>query len=150
LIVPDVNLLLYATISSFPEHDGARRWLEATMNGNLPVGLTPPAVFGFLRIATNPRVFDPPMSVDMATKYVEGWLAREHVRYLSPGPQHLEIAFGLLRRLGAAHDLTTDVQLAAYAIENDGVVHSNDSDFVRLGVRSSNPLAGQSRPRRRR
>lgn len=143
MIVPDVNLLLYATIRNFPEHDSARRWLEATMNGDDPVGLTPPAVFGFLRIATNPRVFDPPMSVDAATKYVEGWLAREHVRYLSPGPRHLEIAFDLLRRLGAAHNLTTDVQLATYAMENDAVVHSNDSDFARFhAVRSMNPLAG--------
>jgi toxin-antitoxin system PIN domain toxin len=143
MIVPDINLLLYATISSFPEHDAARRWLEAIMNGDDPIGLTPPVVFGFLRIASNPRVFDPPMSVDAAAKHVESWLAREHVRYLAPGPRHLELAFELLRRLGAAHDLTTDVQITAYAMENDAVVCSNDSDFARFhGVRSMNPLAG--------
>jgi toxin-antitoxin system PIN domain toxin len=141
MIVPDVNLLLYATITSYGRHDAARHWLEAVMNGEDPVGLAPPVVFGFLRIATNPRVFDPPMSVDAAATLVEGWIEREHVQYLSPGPRHLELAFTLLRRLGASKNHTTDVQIATYAVENDGVVHSNDSDFARFdGVRSRNPL----------
>jgi toxin-antitoxin system PIN domain toxin len=126
VIIPDVNLLLYATISSFPEHDRARQWLEAIMNGTEPVGLTSPAVFGFMRIATNPRV--------------ESWLARAHVRYLAPGANHLQIAFELLRELGAARDLTTDVQLATYAIENDGTIHSSDADFRRLRARWVDPL----------
>lgn len=143
MIVPDINLLLYATIRVYPQHSAARHWLEAVMNGHDPVGLTPPVAFGFLRIATNPKVFDPPMSVDAAAGLVEGWVEREHVRYLSPGPRHLEISFTLLRRLGAAKNLTTDAQIAAYAVENDGVVHSNDLDFARFdGVRWRNPLEG--------
>jgi toxin-antitoxin system PIN domain toxin len=140
VIIPDVNLLLYATISSFPEHDRARQWLEAIMNGTEPVGLTSPAVFGFMRIATNPRVFAPPMAIDQAASYVESWLARAHVRYLAPGANHLQIAFELLRELGAARDLTTDVQLATYAIENDGTIHSSDADFRRLRARWVDPL----------
>lgn len=140
MIIPDVNLLLYATITSFPEHERARGWLEATMNGAEPVGLTSPAVFGFIRIASNPRVFAPPMEVDQAASHVESWLARSHVRYLAPGARHLEIAFELLRELGAARNLTTDVQLATYAIENDATVHSSDADFRRLRARWVDPL----------
>jgi predicted nucleic acid-binding protein len=56
MIVVDVNLLLYAVISGFPQHEPARSWWEETLNGSQEVGLTSPAVFGFLRIATNPRV----------------------------------------------------------------------------------------------
>ena len=111
------------------------------MNGDEPVGLTSPAVFGFVRIATNPRVFTPPMSIDAALAQIEGWLARAHVQYLSAGSRHFEIAFDLLRKVGAAHNLTTDVQLAAHAIENDGEVHSNDTDFARFpAARWVNPL----------
>jgi uncharacterized protein len=142
VIVPDVNLLLYATVAGFPEHARARTWLEQVMNADEPVGLAPPAVFGFIRIATNPRVFDPPMSIDAAVRHVEGWLALEHVRYLAPGPRHIELAFALLRELGAARNLTTDVQLAAHAMENEAEVHSNDADFARFrGVRCVNPLS---------
>jgi uncharacterized protein len=63
VIIPDVNLLLYASITSFAEHPAARRWWEGALNGTREVGLAAPALFGFIRIATNPRLFDVPMPV---------------------------------------------------------------------------------------
>jgi toxin-antitoxin system PIN domain toxin len=142
LILPDANLLLYAEISAFPEHARARRWWEAVMNGTREVGLAAPALFGFIRLATNPRVLDPPLPVEQALARVEEWLARAHVHFIQPGPRHIEIAFGLLRQAGAAANLTTEAQLAALAIEHQGEVHSNDSDFARFPrLRWLNPIA---------
>ena len=142
MIVPDVNLLLYATISGFPEHQRARRWWEDLLSGDNDVGLAGPAVFGFVRICTSPRIFDRPLAVDDALERVEEWLDQPPVRFLLPGPLHVEIAFRLLRHLGTASNLTTDVQLAAHAIENQAEVHSNDGDFARFpGLRWSNPIA---------
>lgn len=142
MIVPDVNLLLYACITAFPEHARARRWLEEVMNGEPDVGLAAPAVFGFIRLSTHPRVFDPPLAVGDAVQRVEQWLARPHVQFLLPGPRHLELAFRLLRGLGTAANLTTDVQLAALAIEHQAELHSNDTDFGRFPqLRWVNPLA---------
>jgi hypothetical protein len=142
VIVPDVNLLLYAEVTAFPEHTRARRWWEGLMNGEREVGLAAPALFGFLRLATNPRVLAPPLAVDDAVARVEGWLERPHVHFVQPGPSHLKIAFGLLRQLGAAANLTTDAQLAALAIEYQGEVHSNDGDFGRFPrLRWVNPIA---------
>ena len=47
----------------------------------------------------------------------------------------------MLRQLGTAANLTTDVQLAAFAIEHQGEVHSTDTDFGRFpGLRWRNPL----------
>jgi toxin-antitoxin system PIN domain toxin len=89
------------------------------------------SVFGFLRLSTNRRVLDPPLSVEDALAHVERWLRRRHVRLLHPGSRHLEITFGLLRHLGTAANLTTDAQLAALAIEHQGELHSNDADFGR-------------------
>lgn len=43
----------------------------------------------------------------------------------------LDITFGLLETLGTAAGLTTDVQLAAYAIEQDAELLSNDADLGR-------------------
>ena len=94
-----------------------------------------------MRIATNPRVFEQPLRVEEALESVESWLAQPHVHFLVPGPRHLEIAFQLLRELGAARNLTTDVQLAAHAIENQARLCSNDSNFSRFaGLRWENPL----------
>ncbi len=146
MIIPDVNLLLYAEIASFPEHAPARRWWEALLGGNDEVGVAPPALFGFLRIATNPRVFAPPLAIEDALGRAEGWLAQPNVRCLVAGPRHVEIAFRLLRQLGAAGNLTTDVQLAAFAIEHRATLHSNDVDFARFGdLDWANPLGQSSR-----
>jgi toxin-antitoxin system PIN domain toxin len=141
VIVPDVNLLLYAHLSAFREHAAAKAWWERRLNGTTTVGIAAPALFGFIRLATNRRIHEPAMTVEAALVYVEGWLGRPHVQLLLPGPRHLEIAFGLLRRLGAAANLTTDVQLAALALEHRAELHSNDADFRRFaGLRWVNPL----------
>lgn len=141
MIVPDVNLLLYATFSGFPQHREAARVLARLFNGREEVGLTAPSVFGFLRLATNARVFDQPLEPSEAVSVVEGWQERPNARFLVPGRRHLELAFGLLRQLGAGGNLTTDVQLAAYALENGATLYSNDSDFARFpGLDWVNPL----------
>jgi len=132
MVVADVNLLLYAHVTGFRQHRAAKKWWEALLAGREQVGIAGPALFGFVRLATNRRVLDPPMDVEGALERVESWLSRAQVRFLQPGPRHLEIAFRLLRELGAAGNLTTDVQIAALAIENQAELHSNDSDFARF------------------
>lgn len=132
MIVVDVNLLLYAVVTGFPQHDRARAWWEGLLSGSTPVGLASPALFGFLRLATNPRVLTSPLTVEVAVGYVQDWLGRPHVQHLVPGPRHLDLAFGLLRGLGTAANLTTDVQLAALSMEYGGELHSNDTDFARF------------------
>ncbi|MDX2054977.1 MAG: type II toxin-antitoxin system VapC family toxin [Polyangiaceae bacterium] len=142
MIIPDVNLLLYANMSGFPQHKLAQKWMEDLLSGNEEVGIPTVATFGFIRIATSRRVFKTPLSVDQALKRVESWMMQPQVTLLLPGRRHLEIAFTLLRNLGTAQNLTTDAQLAAHAIENQAELHSNDSDFARFpGLRWVNPLS---------
>lgn len=112
------------------------------MNGDRRVGIPPVSLFGFVRISTNRRVFVSPLSIDDALGRVREWLQRPHVAFLTPGPRHLEIAFGFLEKLGSAANLTSDVQIAAHAIERGGEVFSNDRDFARFpGLRWTNPLS---------
>jgi hypothetical protein len=142
VIVPDVNLLLYAEVDAFPQHAKARAWWEQTLNGQRAVGLPAVAVFGFVRISTHRKVFDRPMTVSDALGRVRAWMARPRVTLLSPGPGYLELALQLLEASGASGNLTTDAQIAAHAIEVNGEVCSNDADFARFaGLRWRNPLA---------
>jgi uncharacterized protein len=142
VIVVDVNLLLYAVISGFPQHQAARDWWEQQLNGQAEIGLAGAALFGFLRIATNPRVLVTPMSIGEAIGHVRSWLDRPNVHLLVPGPAHLDLALELLTGVGTAGNLTTDAQLAAHALELDAEMCSNDTDFGRFsGLRLVNPLA---------
>lgn len=141
MIVPDVNLLVYAVFDGYPLHARARSWLERSLSGSEPVALTAPAVFGFVRLGTSARIHERPLSLHDAAGYVHEWLDRPQVRFLTPGPSHVSLALGLLEQVGTGANLTTDAQLAAYALEFGGAIHSNDTDFGRFqGVRWVNPL----------
>ncbi|MEX2621612.1 MAG: type II toxin-antitoxin system VapC family toxin [Egibacteraceae bacterium] len=141
MIIPDINVLVYATVTGFPLHPTAKSWWEAALNDPTPVGLAPPVVFGFLRIVTNPRVLDEPMSIRGAATHVREWMAVPAVELLTPGEAHVEVALALLEQVGTAANLTTDAQLAAFARQYDAVVHSNDSDFGKFAdVRWVNPF----------
>ena len=107
------------------------------------MGLAPVSVFGFLRISTNRKVFSEPLAMTDAIERVESWLQQPCATFLVPGPLHLATAFRLLKQIGTGGNLTTDVQLAAHAIEHGGELHSNDTDFARFeGLRWVNPIAG--------
>jgi hypothetical protein len=73
VILPDVNLLLYAEIDAHRLHALARRCWEAALSGERQVGLAPVCLFGFLRLGTSRRVFTEPLDVEDAIGRVEGW-----------------------------------------------------------------------------
>lgn len=86
-------------------------------------------------------MLEAPLAVDDAVEYVREWLSRQNVEFLASGQVHLDIALGLLRDVGTAGNLTTDAQLAAHAVECDGTMYSNDTDFARFpDLAWTNPL----------
>lgn len=141
MIVPDANLLLYAYDQSSPFHEPAKAWCEDRMSGPAPLVLLPTVVFGFVRIATHPRVFKDPLSVAEAAVHVRSWLALRHVQLHEMLPEDVACALGLLEAAGMAGNLTTDAQIAAVALRLDAEVHTADLDFGRFPkVRFLNPL----------
>jgi toxin-antitoxin system PIN domain toxin len=141
VIIPDVNLILYAVFDGYPQHESAALWLNRSLSGTELFGLTSPSIFGFLRLATSARVHENPLSVRQAGDYLQEWLARPQTRFLTPGPDHVERVLGLLAEVGTGANLTTDAQIAAFAMEHDATVHSNDADFGRFPeIRWLNPL----------
>jgi toxin-antitoxin system PIN domain toxin len=141
MIVPDANLLLYAYDESSPFHEPAKAWCEVVMSGPSPLTLLPAVVFGFVRIATHPRVFKDPLSVSEAADHVRSWLAIRHVQLHEMLPEDVACALGLLDAAGTAGNLTSDAQIAAVALRLDAEVHTADLDFGRFPkVRFLNPL----------
>lgn len=142
MIVPDVNLLIYAVDSDSADHDQARRWLEETLSGTEAVGLAWVVILAFLRLTTRGDVFRSPLTPERALDYVEEWLQLPVVRPLGAADNHWSILRGLLRSSGTAGNLTSDAHLAALALEHGAAVHSADNDFRRFaGVEHVNPLS---------
>ncbi len=142
MIIPDVNLLIYAHDSTSSFHRKAAQWWMDCLSGAEAVGLPQIVIFGFVRVATNPRVFLHPMTPVEAADHVRSWLARPVAQILDPGPDHVDRTLKLLEGVGTAGNLVTDAQLASLAIEYRAVVHTADADFVRFPeVRWFNPLS---------
>lgn len=142
MIVPDVNLVIYAHNEAAPCHDRARDWWRDRILGPAPVAIPWAVVFGFVRLVTHPAVLDAPLAPHEALDRVDSWFEPDHVTVLEPGPRHLRVVRDLFLATGVGGALTTDTHLAALAIEHGAELHSNDSDFRRFpGVRLWNPLA---------
>jgi len=142
MIVPDVNLLIYAHNRAAAGHDRARQWWEDVINRERPVGLAWAVAVGFIRLMTHPAVLVAPLAALDALAYVRGWLEQPSVRVIEPGPQHLALLAELFGATGVAGSLTSDIHLAALAIEHQAELHSNDTDFGRFpGLRWRNPLS---------
>lgn len=145
MIVPDLNLLLYAHIDGFDRHDEARTWWESVLSSEELVGIAPVVAMGFVRLATSARLAERPMTVVTASATVRSWLEQPQVRLLGSDRRHVEESLALLAGSGAGGNLTTDAQIGAHATLEGATVASNDADFHRFdGLSVINPLAGST------
>jgi hypothetical protein len=137
----DANLLMYATFDVFPAHTKAREWLDRRLNDDLRVGIPWESVTAFVRLASNPRVLQPCLSVKQAWGQAQVWLACENVWTPVATPRHQEILNALLPGYGITHKHVADAQLAALALGHGLILCSADADFKRFSnLRYENPL----------
>lgn len=142
MILPDINLLLYAYNVREPEHASSLSWWQGCLAGAEPVLLAPVVVFGFLRISTA-SFFAHRLSPAEAAAAVQTWLQRPQVQLVETNTRTLEVAMHLLTLVGTAGNLVSDAEIAALAQQHAAVVHTADTDFARFpGVRWCNPIRG--------
>lgn len=142
MILIDANLLIYAHVSSFAQHRPARDWLDRQFDGFAPVGLPWASMLAFLRLVTNPRVFEHPEPMADAWGQVAAWLACETAWVPQPTERHSALLAQFLSLPGVHANLVPDAHLAALAIEHGLTLCSADADFARFpGLPWLNPLA---------
>jgi toxin-antitoxin system PIN domain toxin len=141
MIVPDVNLLIYAYDTTCPDHEKARAWVEAAFSGDEPVGLPWQNIAAFLRILTYPGLMGERFTMGQVLAIVDEWLKLPHVRTIAPGDHYWALFQEMLVKGDVRGKLTTDAALAALTIEYGGILYTNDRDFARFpGLRWVNPL----------
>lgn len=133
MIIPDLNILLYAVDASSPRNREAVAWFEEILNGGCEtVGVPWVVHLGFLRLTTNPRVVPRPLAIDAACFWLETLESHPAVRMLNPGEAHAGFLRHLLLILGSGANLVTDAHLAALALEHDATIVTGDRDFERF------------------
>ncbi len=141
MILVDVNILVYAHVARLSQHERARAWLDGQLAGTARVGLPWESLLAFVRLVSNPRIFEKPLSIVRAWSLVEKWLAVPAVWVPQPTERHAAALEPLLRAPGMRANHVPDAHLAALAMEHGLLLCSTDGDFARFpGLRWKNPL----------
>ncbi len=141
MIVPDVNVLLYAYDTSAKQHVRSRDWLIHCLERSEQIGIAMSTIVAFYRLSTDHRIFRSPLTLEQAAEAIGALLAYDGVGIIHPTDRHLPILNRLVLASRATRDLIPDAHLAALALEHGGVIYTNDHDFDRFEeVRVEYPL----------
>ena len=139
----DTNVLVAAHFETAPGHRSAHDLLTLLAEGDVPWVIPWPCIYEFLRVATHPRIFHPPLPLDRALGSLSSLLESPTLRLISETHRHDEIMMRVIAGAGATGNLVHDGHIAALCLEH-GVrqILTGDRDFARFeGVSATNPFA---------
>jgi toxin-antitoxin system PIN domain toxin len=143
MILPDVNVLIYAFRRDTPFHQICRHWLDAIVMGDARFGLSPVVLSGVLRITTNSRAFKMPSAIEEAFGFCEDLRGQPHCQIVEPGERHWDIFKRLCTETQTRGSRVTDAWFAALAIEWGCEWVTFDRDFARFpGLKWLTPSPG--------
>ena len=132
MILPDVNVLLYAFRRDSARHTEYRRWLEALLNAPAAFGIAPQVLASVIRISTHRRIYVQPSTLEEAIEFCRTLLAPDTCTVVHPGDRHWEIFLDLCANSGIAGNLVQDAWYAALAIESGCEWVTTDRDYSRF------------------
>jgi hypothetical protein len=132
LILPDVNILIFAFRQDTPEHKAYWEWLQAVVNGQSAYGMSPQVLGSFVRVVTHPAIFTPPSALSEALRFCELLMDQPHCQLIYPGTRHWSIFADLCRHAHVTGSLVQDAWFAALAIEQGCEWITTDRDYARF------------------
>jgi len=141
VVLPDVNVLVYAHREDVQNHAAYRAWLESAVNGDEAYGMSELVLSGFVRVVTHAKVFNKPTRLADAIAFADQLREQPNSVKVEPGARHWDIFRRLCTTVGARGNLIPDAYLAALAIESGCEWITTDRDFSRFrGLRWRHPL----------
>jgi toxin-antitoxin system PIN domain toxin len=130
VLLPDVNVLLAAFRTDHDHHRAARLFLEEARSAPDVLGLSDVALVSVVRLATNPRIFVRPDTVESVMEYLDV-LLEPPGQLIRAGATHWSRFAGLCRHLQLRGNLVPDAYLAALALEQSAELVTFDRGFGR-------------------
>jgi hypothetical protein len=140
MILPDVNVLIYAFRQDVSQHAVCRPWLDGVVLGGARFGISRLALSAVVRITTHTRSYRQPSTIEDAFGFCEDLLNQPHCQIVEPGERHWGIFQHLCIETGTRGRRVTDAWYAALAIEWGCEWITLDRDFARFpGLKWSAP-----------
>jgi toxin-antitoxin system PIN domain toxin len=132
MILPDVNVLIYAFRQDSPHHAVCRIWLAEVIEGDARFALSPLALSAFVRVTTNPRAFRSPSTLTEAFDFCRNLMGQPHCQIVEPGERHWDIFERICVESDTRGPRVSDAWFAALAIEWDCDLITFDRDYARF------------------
>ena len=132
MILPDVNVLLYAFRADSVEHQRYREWLQSVVNGPEAYGMSEQVLCSLIRISTHPKIYVHPSRVEDVARFTQVLMHRPNVTLIRTGERHWNIFVQLCRQSDARGNLIQDAWFAALAIESGCEWITTDRDYARF------------------
>ena len=132
MLMPAVNVLVYAHREESPSHERYAAWLVNLASGPEPFAISEFVMHGFIRVVTNPRIFDPPSTVAQAFEFLDALLALPTCTVIRAGASHWSIFRNLCEAGKLRGKIVADAVHAALAIETGCECVTADTDFARF------------------
>ena len=132
MIVPDVNILVYAFRADAPEHDAYASWLNDAIIRE-PIGVSDTILSGFVRIVTHPRITTAPAPIEAAMSFTSSLLAAPRTQWVTAGAPTWERLGALATDdSGIRGNLVPDAYIAALCLTNGARLATRDRGFGRF------------------
>jgi uncharacterized protein len=142
MILPDVNVLVYALRTDALHHAVSYSWLGSVINGDAAFGISPLTLTAVVRITTNPRSYAAPSTVDEVFRFSDFLLNQPHCQIVEPGERHWPLFRRLCIETNTIGPRVTDAWYAALAIEWGCEWITFDRDYARFpGLKWQTPGA---------
>lgn len=132
MILPDVNILVYAYRREAEDHETYAAWLTALVAGQGEFALADHCLTGFLRIVTSPRIFPDPAPTAEAITFVDRLRQARRGRPVAATPATWEVLSRHIAQDRAIRgNLVPDAYLAALAVSHGCRLATADRGFAR-------------------
>ena len=132
MILPDVNVLIYAFRSDSTDHAQYKGWLSEVVNGVAPYGVAPQVLSSLIRICTHKKIFKQPSDLKESLEFCNVLLESPNATVILPQERHWSIFQTLCVSSKTAGNLVQDAWFAALAIESGCEWITTDGDFARF------------------
>lgn len=132
MILPDVNVLIYAFRQDAPFHDVCRPWLEHTLKSEAFFGVSRLALSAVVRITTHSKPYNVPSTLEEALHFCDFLLGQPNCKIVEPGERHWSIFKRICIDTNTRGPRVTDAWYAALAIEWGCEWITFDRDFRRF------------------
>jgi uncharacterized protein len=140
MILPDVNVLIYAFRQDMAQHTVCRPWLAQVISSDTRFGISPLVLSAVVRVTTNPRIYRTPSRIEEAFGFCDALLAQPHCQIVEPGERHWDIFKRLCIETNTCGPRASDAWFAALAIESGCEWITLDRDFARFpGLKWQSP-----------